>query len=77
MVVKLEAIWGDLRKSIPINESAEEQKRYAFEVFDVVAKNDISTFKGMFFSLKDAKVETVKDFIFDYDNKKLYELFTS
>jgi len=74
LVNDLENIWGDLKKFKPINNSPEEQKKFAMKLFEVLDKNNkFKEFQGMFFSLKNGKSESVKDYIFNYDNKRLYE----
>ena len=76
LIIKLEGVWDELKEFKPKNITKQEQKKYAMKVFEVIAKHDIKTFSGLFFALKDRKVESVKDFIFDYSDKNLYEMFT-
>jgi len=76
LVIKLENIWGELKEFKPKNIAKQEQKRYAMKVFEVIEKYNVKPFSGLFFSLKDRKVESVKDFIFNYSDKNLYEMFT-
>jgi hypothetical protein len=76
LIIRLENVWDEIKIFVPKDETSEEQKRYAFKVFDVVKEYDLNEFKGMFFALKDNKVDDVKTFITNYDNKRLYMLFT-
>lgn len=76
LVEKLEGVWDELKEFKPKNITKQEQKKYAMKVFEVIEKYDIKAFSGLFFALKDNKVESVKDFIFDYSDKNLYEMFT-
>ena len=74
LIVKLEGVWSILEPLKPKNITAGEKKRYAMEVFRVCEENDTKMFTGLFFGLNDGKVESVKDFMFNFDNKKLYQL---
>jgi hypothetical protein len=77
LIVDLEAMWKVLKKHLPKDDSSEEAKRYAMKLFEVLRSNTkLKEFQGLFFSLKDEKVDNVKDYIFNYDDKRLYEKFT-
>jgi len=76
LVIKLEGVWDELIPFKPKNITKQEQKKYAMKVFEVIDNHDIKAFSGLFFALKDRKVESVKDFIMDYSDKNLYEMFT-
>lgn len=76
LVATLEGVWAELIPFKPKNITKQEQKRFAMKVFEVIASHDIKAFSGLFFALKDRKVESVKDFIMDYSDKNLYEMFT-
>jgi len=73
----LECVWENLKDFKPKNIEKKEQKKFAMKVFEVMAKNpQVKEFSGMFFALKDRKVDNIKDYIFEYDSKRLYEKFT-
>lgn len=74
LVVKLEGAWDELKGSLPKNITKQEQKKFAMKVFEVANKRDVKNFATLFFGLKDRKVESVKDFMFNFDNKKLYNI---
>jgi len=73
LILRLENIWSELLEFLPKNSLREETKNYAIKVFEITKKNNLENFTGLFFSLKDNKVLSVKDFIFNYDNKSLYK----
>lgn len=73
LVSKLEDVWVILSDNLPKNITKEENKRYAAKVFEIVDKFDVKQFSGLYFSLKDKKVASVKDFIYEYDDKTLYK----
>ena len=76
LIENLEGIWGELKEFKPKNITKQEQKKYAMKVFEYIAKYDVKPFSGLFFALKDRKTESVKNFIKDYSDKNLYEMFT-
>jgi hypothetical protein len=73
LVATLEATWEELKTRLPKSIEAKERKKYAEAVFEVTTRNGVKDFNGLFFGLKDGKTESVKDFMFDYDNRKLYK----
>jgi len=76
LVATLENVWDELIPFKPKNITKPEQKKFAMKVFEVIDNHNIKTFSGLFFALKDRKTESVKDFIMDYSDKNLYEMFT-
>lgn len=76
LILKLEGIWDELKEFKPKNITKKEQKKYAMKVFEVIEKYGVKSFSGLFFALKDRKTESVKDYIFEYSDKALYEMFT-
>ena len=74
MVERLEEGWEVLKNKRPKNITPKEKKKYAMAVFEVTNKLDIREFTGLYFSLNDGKVNDVKEFIFNYDDKKLYRM---
>jgi hypothetical protein len=77
LILDLEGLWKLLKKHVPKEDNADENKKYAMRLFKVLGSNShLKEFQGLFFSLKDERVDNVKDYIFNYDNKRLYERFT-
>jgi len=72
--IKLESVWEVLKDRLPKNITKEENKRYAMEVFKACELYDVKGFTGLYFSLKDKKVESVTGFLMDYNDKHLYEI---
>lgn len=68
----LKETWNELKTHLPRNITKEESKKYAMAVFEVTAKRNCKNHTGLFFSLKDNKVESVEAYLKEYDNKKLY-----
>lgn len=72
---ELKFVWGILKTNLPKNITKNEQKRFAMLVFDTMKKHGVnSSFSGLFFGLKDRKINSVDDFLFNYDNKTLYKI---
>lgn len=74
LILRLEEGWEELKLRKPKNITPKENKKYAQAVFEVTAKLDLKNFTGLYFGLKDGKVESVKEFMFNYDNKSLYRM---
>jgi len=74
LVGKLNVVWDELQLRRPKNVTKEEQKKYAAAVFEVCEKYDVKMFTGLYFGLKDRKIESVEDFMFNYDDKTLYKM---
>lgn len=74
LVDKLEGTWDELSNHLPKNITKQEQKKFAMKVFEIASKHDVKNFATLFFGLKDKKVESVKEFMFKFDNKKLYNI---
>jgi hypothetical protein len=74
LVVRLEEGWEVLKDRRPKNITPKEKKKFAMAVFEVTKELDISNFTGLYFGLNDGKVEDVKQFIFNYDDKALYKM---
>jgi hypothetical protein len=66
--------WNELLTVRPKNITPKEKKKFAMNVFDVVNKYDVKQFSGLFFGLNDGKVETIGEYMMNYDDKKLYHL---
>ena len=76
LVSTLEDVWDELKSHKPKNITKQEQKKYAMKVFEVAEQRMVKPFHGLFFALKDGKTESVKDFMLEYSDKALYEMFT-
>lgn len=72
----LEDSWDKLKEHKPKNVTKTERSKFAEKVFEVVDGEDgrAKAFSGLFFGLNDGKVDSVKDYMFNYDNKKLYKM---
>ena len=62
----------DIRKFKPKNIEAKERKKFATKVFEITKRLDLENFSGLFFSLQSGKTESIKSFLSEYDDKKLY-----
>jgi hypothetical protein len=74
LIDKLETAWSELSTRRPKNITAQEKKKFAMAVFEVCNKYDVKDFTGLYFSLNDGKVADVKEFMFNYDDKRLYKM---
>lgn len=74
LINNLESVWDELKDNKPKNITSKERKRFAMLVKDLATKRDVAMFTGLFFGLVDYKVESVKDYMFNYDDKKLYKM---
>lgn len=76
LVQTLDLTWEKVKTFRPKNITKEEQKKFAIRLFEELDKVNLKSFSGLFFGLKDYKVESVKNYMMEYDNKRLYQLFT-
>jgi len=77
LILQLELAWDILKLAKPKNITKAEQKKFAMTLFDMIKVHPhLKEFSGMFFALKDRKADNVKDYMFEYDSKRLYERFT-
>jgi hypothetical protein len=74
LLVTLNETWEELKGRLPKNITPAEKKKYAEAVFEVTKKNNVSMFTGLYFGLKDGKVENVREFMTEFDNRKLYKI---
>jgi len=74
LVAKLESIWSELCKIRPSDASSDERKKFAMSVMETTAKNDLKMFSGLYFGLVDGKIESVKEYMLNYDDKSLYKM---
>lgn len=74
----LENAWVELIPHKPKNITKEEQKKFAMKVFEVSNKHFSNTrHSGLFFGLKDGKIDSVRNYIVNMNNKDLYNILTS
>jgi hypothetical protein len=78
LLLELEAGWEWLQEFKPKNITPQEKKKYAMKVFELIGevKPSLAQFKGLYFELVGSRETTIKDWLFEYDEKKLYEMFT-
>jgi T4 RnlA family RNA ligase len=69
---KLYECWDILSKDITIPMTKDERKQFAVNVFMVCSEHDLNMFTGLFFSLCDNKIDSIEKYLYDFDNKKLY-----
>lgn len=75
LVMNLSNIWETLQEHKPKNITPKEQKKFAMKVFELAGKDNlVKSFSGLFFALKDGKATSVKEYMHEYDNKRLYEI---
>ena len=74
LIAKLNSVWVELQLRRPKNITKEEQKKYAAAVFEVCGKHDVTQFTGLYFGLAQYKINSVEDFMFNYDDKLLYKM---
>jgi hypothetical protein len=74
LVGKLNGVWLELQLRRPKNITKEEQKKYATAVFEVCGKHDVTQFTGLYFGLAQYKINSVEDYMFNYDDKLLYKM---
>ena len=74
LIAKLNGVWVELQLRRPKNITKEEQKKYAAAVFEVCGKHDVTQFTGLYFGLAQYKINSVEDFMFEYDDKLLYKM---
>jgi len=74
LTVRLNDVWSELILRKPKNITKQEQKRYAEAVFEVCGKEDLKQFTGLYFGLAQNKVNSVEEFLFEYDDKLLYKM---
>lgn len=78
LVLKLEDVWLELISHKPKNITKGEQKKFAMKVFEINSKHFSNTrHTGLFFGLKDDKIDTVKDYVFNMSDKDLYNILTT
>ena len=74
LLIKLAEAWSELEPRKPKNITASERKNYATAVFEVTKKYGLDSFTGLYFSLQTGKTESIKAYMMEYDDKKLYNM---
>lgn len=74
LIAKLNVVWNVLQDFKPKNITPAEKKKYAAAVFDICGKHNVNNFTGLYFGLAEGKIESVEDFILNYDDKILYKI---
>ena len=74
LVLKLKGVWDELCELKPINQTKEEQKEYAMNVFKISEENDLKQFTGLFFGLANGKIDSIDEYMMQYDDKVLYKM---
>lgn len=72
IINRLNNIWVVIQ-----SKSYSNRKEMAEDVFKITSENNVKQFSSVFFSLIDGKTLDIKEYIFNYDNKKLYEYIKS
>ena len=75
LLLNLNNVWDELKPHLPNDDSASGRKAYAMEVFKIVKDRKVdSSFTSLFFALQTGKVGTVREYMYEYDDKKLYKM---
>jgi len=71
---KLISIHNILLQYYPADITAKSNKNYATKVFEICKQYDVVKFTGLYFGLKDKKIESVQKYLSNMDDKRLYYL---
>ena len=71
---RLETVWTELVPLRPKNITSSEKKKFATAVFELCDKHKTKAYSGLYFQLDSGRVESVRDFLYDYDSKKLFKM---
>jgi hypothetical protein len=75
---KLQYTWFEIFNRIieeyPVNDKSINRKIIADIIINTSNISDLSIFTGLFFSLYDNKIKSVKEYLMVFDNKKLYKI---
>ena len=74
LIAKLNGVWSELQSHRPKNITKEEQKKFAAAVFEVCDKHELKTFTGLYFGLAQYKINSIEEYMFNYDDKTLYKM---
>lgn len=74
LIKNLNLCWDELQPFLPNNITPIEKKKYAEAVFSKTKKYNLNNFTGLYFGLNDGKVNSIDEYIINFDDKKLYNL---
>jgi hypothetical protein len=74
LIAKLNGVWSELQSHRPKNITKEEQKKFAAAVFEVCDKHELKNFTGLYFGLAQYKINSIEEYMFNYDDKTLYKM---
>ncbi len=74
LVAKLNVVWDELKLRKPKNVTKPEQKKFAAAVFEVCERYDMKMFTGLYFGLAQYKINSIEEYMFNYDDKTLYKM---
>lgn len=74
LIIKLREAWNELEPSLPKNITASERKYYAMAVFEVAKNRNLNGFTGLFFGLQTGKVDSIDEYMRNFDDKQLYKM---
>lgn len=74
LIIKLGEAWNELEPSLPKNITASERKYYAMAVFEVAKNRNLNGFTGLFFGLQTGKVDSIDEYMRNFDDKQLYKM---
>lgn len=74
LISKLTNVWSELEDKKPKDDSASERKEFALSVFDITKRHNLDLFTGLFFSLQNGRVNSINEYMLNYDDKKLYKI---
>lgn len=66
--------WEELTLFKPKNISHSEKKKFSEMVFIISEKNGVKQFSGLFFGLNDGKINSINEYLINFDSKKLYKM---
>jgi hypothetical protein len=66
--------WKELTLFKPKNISHSEKKKFSEMVFIISEKNGVKQFSGLFFGLNDGKINSINEYLINFDSKKLYKM---
>jgi hypothetical protein len=74
LISDLSQIWVELDYIKPKDKSSLEKKNFALAVFEITKKYNLELFSNLYFSLENGRVNSINEYILEYDNKKLYKI---
>ncbi len=70
----LNSTWSQITELMGENVNIGDKKVFAEIVFNICDKNNIKHFSGLFFGLKNGKIKSIREYLINYESKKLYKL---